>query len=130
MGNFTTDLPTDASLKSLTTLLTALAKKYKINPKATTTYFKSSSETPYLKEYTNYTIAGHTDAGATACPGTNLYTILPEIRDQVSKNLTKISLVRSPIIITTPSTPQGTIVAGRYYSSKTTDTFLLPIRRS
>lgn len=68
MGNFNVQTPTDAALKSLVTLTTALAKKYHINPKATTTYFKKSDEAPYLKTYTNYTIAGHTDAGITSCP--------------------------------------------------------------
>ena len=62
MGNFNVNVPTDAALKSLVKLTTALAKKYKINPKATTTYFKKSDEVPYLKAYTNYTIAGHKDA--------------------------------------------------------------------
>jgi hypothetical protein len=62
MGNFNIQVPTDVALKSLLKLTTALAKKYKINPKATTTYFKKSAEVPYLKEYTNYTIAGHQDA--------------------------------------------------------------------
>ncbi len=62
MGNFNIQTPTDASLKALLKLTTALAKKYRINPKATTTYFKKSSEAPYLSAYTNYTIAGHEDA--------------------------------------------------------------------
>ena len=62
MGNFNVNVPTDASLKSLVALTTALAKKYKIKPKSTVTYFKASSEVPYLKSYTNYAIAGHTDA--------------------------------------------------------------------
>ena len=57
MGNFNVNVPTDESLKALTKLTTALAKKYKLNPKATTTYFKKSSEAPYLEGYTNYRIA-------------------------------------------------------------------------
>ena len=62
MGNFNVNVPTDASLKSLVALTTALAKKYKINPKATTTYFKKSSVVPYVQAYTNYTVARHQDA--------------------------------------------------------------------
>jgi len=57
MGNFNVNVPTDAALQSLLKLTTALAKKYRINPKSTTTYFKKFTEVPYLKEYTNYTIA-------------------------------------------------------------------------
>ena len=62
MGNFNFNVPTDAALQSLLKLTTALSKKYKINPKSTTSYFKKSSEVPYIKGYTNYTIAGHEDA--------------------------------------------------------------------
>lgn len=62
MGNFNVNVPTDAALKSLTQLTTSLARKYKINPKATVSYFKGSNDAPYVKSYTNYTIAGHTDA--------------------------------------------------------------------
>lgn len=129
MGNFNFNVPTDASLKSLVKLTTALAKKYAINPKATATYFKTTDDAPYLKTYTNYTIAGHTDAGVTSCPWTNLYALLPDIRSQVSKNLTTTSLVQSPSApALSSSSKRGVVVAGRYYSPKTSDTFVLPIR--
>jgi hypothetical protein len=62
MGNFNVNVPTDASLKALVKLTTALARKYKINPKSTTTYFKKSDQAPYLEASQNYTIAGHRDA--------------------------------------------------------------------
>ena len=128
MGNFNINIPTDAALKSLLKLTTALAKKYHINPKATTTYFKKSPETPYLKWYTNYTIVGHEDAWITSCPWTNLYNLLPELRDQISQNLTQISLVSSKKPVVVPYIERWTIVDGRYYSDKTSDTFTLPIR--
>lgn len=57
MGNFNLNVPTDSSLQALIKLTSALAKKYKINPKVTVKYFKKSDEAPYLKAYTNYTIA-------------------------------------------------------------------------
>lgn len=127
MGNFNNETPTDASLKALVKLTTALAKKYHINPKATTTYFKKSDTYPYLKEYTNYTIAWHRDAWVTSCPWTNLYNVLSEIRNQVSENLTKVTLVstRKPVA---PTIDRGIFVAWRYYSDATSDTFALPIR--
>lgn len=128
MGNYNINAPTDASLKSLVALTTALAKKYKINPKATTTYFKKSTEVPYLKPYTNYTIAWHEDAWVTSCPGANLYALLPEIRNQVNENLTKISLVGSKKPIVVNKIERGVVVDWWYYSDKTTDTFSLPIR--
>jgi len=128
MGNFNIQTPTDAALQSLVNLTTALARKYKINPKATTTYFKKSTETPYLKAYTNYTIAGHEDAWITSCPGVNLYTLLPEIRDQVSENLTKAPVIISRKSFVAPKIDRGVTVDGRYYSDWTTHTFTLPIR--
>jgi len=129
MGNFNIQTPTDAALKSLVKLTTALARKYKINPKATTTYFKKSDTVPYLQAYQNYTIAGHRDAWVTSCPGTNLYNLLPEIRDQVSENLTTYTLVSSTHkIVPSPSINRWITVDGRYYSDNNTDTFALPIR--
>jgi len=135
MGNFNVNVPTDKSLKSLLALTTALAKKYAINPKATVSYFKAATEPPYLDTYQNYTVAGHKDAGSTSCPGTNLYTLLPDIRDKISKNLTVSSLVSSvissvkkPIVVTSPKKPSWPVIAWWYYSDKTTDTFQLPIR--
>ena len=129
MGNFNVNVPTDAALKSLVKLVTALAKKYHIDPKATTTYFKKYDQVPYLKTYTNYDIAGHEDAGITSCPWTNLYNLLPEIRDQVAEGLTKYTLLSTRKIAPPKSIiPRGTVVDGRYYSDKLTDTFALPIR--
>lgn len=131
MGNFNTNVPTDASLKSLVALTTALSRKYAIDPKSTVTYFKSSSEDPFLKTYTNYALAWHTDAWITSCPGTNLYNLLPDIRDQVSENLSKIRLVSLPTV-----TPKKTAIdkwialADWYYSDATTVTLSLPIRWS
>ncbi|MCX6824220.1 MAG: peptidoglycan recognition family protein [candidate division SR1 bacterium] len=128
MGNFNIQTPTDEAMKSLLKLTTALAQKYKINPKATTSYFKKSADAPYLKEYTNFTIAGHQDAGVTSCPGVNLYALLPELRDQVAENLTKTVLMSSKKVVVTPKIERGVTVDGRYYSDKASDTFTLPIR--
>lgn len=129
MGNFNVQVPTDAALKSLVNLVTALARKYHINPKATTTYFKKSDLPPYLKTYTNYTIAGHLDAGITSCPGANLYPLFPEIRDQVEKNLLQYTLARAPkVILKKPHEERGSVVPWRFYSEKDSDIFLLPIR--
>lgn len=128
MGNFNLNVPTDSSLQALIKLTSALAKKYKINPKVTVKYFKKSDEAPYLKAYTNYTIAWHRDAWVTSCPWNNLYTLLPEIRDQVSKNIAATTLVSTRTSTPKPAINRWVTVAGRYYSDKTTDTFTLPIR--
>lgn len=129
MGNFNINIPTDEALKALVKLTTALAKKYKINPNATTTYFKKSDTVPYIKSYTNYTIAWHQDAWITACPWANLYALLPEIRDQVSNNLATTILTKvSTVSKKKPSISRWISLAGWYYSDATTHTFKLPIR--
>jgi len=131
MGNYNTNIPTDASLKALVSLTSALARKYKINPNATVTYFKRSSEAPFLKEYTNYAIAWHTDAWVTSCPGTYIYNMLPEIRSQTAENLKKTSLVSLPNISSKPlSVDRGIVLSDWYYSDNLVDTFVLPIRWS
>ncbi len=87
MWNFEIQKPSTAQLKSLVQLLTALTQKYNINPLWKTYYHRKSSTAPYLETLLNYTIAGHTDAGYTACPGKNLYKLLPNIRTLVKKKL-------------------------------------------
>lgn len=111
MGNFNVNVPTDAALKSLVNLTTALAKKYRINPKSTVTYFKKSDTPPYLETYTNYAVAGHTDAGVTSCPGTYLYDLLPEIRERVSENLASAKLASVTLPIPKPLVDRGITVA-------------------
>ncbi len=129
MGNFNINVPTDAALKSLVNLTTALAKKYHIDPKSTVMYFKKSNEIPYLKAYTNYAVAWHEDAGVTSCPWTNLYNLLPELRDQVSEKLASIKTVSINVPVPKPVVDRWITVAWRYYSDQTSDTFNLPIRR-
>lgn len=129
MGNFNIQEPTDKQLKSLVSLTTALAKKYKINPLAKTNYYKKSSDVPYIQAYENYRVAGHSDAWVTSCPGTNLYELLPDIRQQVSKNLITYSLTvyRPPVA---PVINRWVIVDGRYYVEWSSATIALPIRWS
>ena len=87
IGNFNVDRPTDAQIKALITLITALAKKYNIDPEAKTQRHRKTTTTPYVSTFENYTVVGHRDVGPTACPGENLYSLLPAIRDSVETNL-------------------------------------------
>ena len=82
--NFEEVQPTQEAVDSLIKLTAALVKKYGINPNSTTNYYKDSSTNPYIKVNINYTIAGHKDAGTTACPWKYLYNILPYIRTSVN----------------------------------------------
>jgi len=82
--NFEEVQPTQEAVDSLIKLTAALVKKYGINPNWITNYYKDSSTNPYIKVNKNYTIAGHKDAGTTACPWKYLYNILPYIRTSVN----------------------------------------------
>ncbi|MDR0860815.1 MAG: N-acetylmuramoyl-L-alanine amidase [Candidatus Peribacteria bacterium] len=87
LGNFEETQPTQAQINALTDLLTALAKKYDIDPTATAPYFQLSTTSPYITAKTLPTIVGHGDIAATACPGESLHILLPYIRTEVGKRL-------------------------------------------
>jgi len=89
MWNFDKQKPTQEQIKSLITLTTALTKKYNIDPTTRVFYHKAITEFPYLQSTENYTIAWHKDAWVTSCPGKNLYSLLPELRQLVMQNLAK-----------------------------------------
>ncbi len=93
MGNFDKQELSKEQYKALISLLTALAKKYNIDPNVRTDYFKATTEAPYMKSVENYSFAGHRDAWVTSCPGVNVYKLLPEIRKTVISNLAKWVLV-------------------------------------
>ncbi|HCB51891.1 TPA: hypothetical protein DEP21_05005 [Patescibacteria group bacterium] len=62
MGNFDKQELSKEQYKALISLLTALAKKYNIDPNVRTDYFKATTEAPYMKSVENYSFAGHRDA--------------------------------------------------------------------
>lgn len=98
--NFENVQPTKEALDALVRLSAALAKKYNIDPFTRTDYHKDSKENPYIVSSQNYVIAGHKDAGITACPGKYLYQQLPYVRDWVKallewKTLTSASGIKS-----------------------------------
>jgi len=95
MWNFDKQKPTTEQINSLVALITALSKKYNIDPTATTEYHKVVKDYPYMKSTKAWTIAGHRDAGQTSCPGKNIYSMLPKIRDLVMQKLAKWVLVSS-----------------------------------
>ncbi len=87
MWNFEIQQPTAKQLVSLVKLISTLSAKYNIDPTATAHYHREIKESPYMKSNQSYTIAGHRDAWATACPGKNLYALLPQIRALVKQAL-------------------------------------------
>jgi hypothetical protein len=87
MGNFEETQPTQAQIDALTNLLTALAKKYNIDPTAQERYHQPTSTSPYITSKQLPTILGHGDIAPTACPGEHLHSLLPFIRAEVAKRL-------------------------------------------
>lgn len=87
MGNFEEIPPTQEQINALTNLLTALAKKYTIDPSAKEIYHQPSSTYPYMTHKELYTIVGHGDIAATACPGKYMKELMPLIRGEVNKRM-------------------------------------------
>lgn len=78
IGDFRFVRPTDKAIQSLVDLLVWKTKALHINP-------LEKNFTPGGTEL--YTISGHRDVGATACPGAELYDLLPLIRQNVATQL-------------------------------------------
>jgi hypothetical protein len=74
MGNFNVKNPSKPQIKALSDLLTALAKKYRLNLNDKNFFHGEKTEI----------LLGHRDLGKTACPGDNLYSILPLLRKNFS----------------------------------------------
>lgn len=84
LGDFSDAPPTQAALDSLIRVLAWLSGRYAIDITAgSTTSFTSrgSQRWPAGAQVTTPTIAGHRDMSYTECPGTSLYTLLPDIRE-------------------------------------------------
>lgn len=122
MGNFEIQKPTNAQIKSLIALVTALARKYHIDPLAKTEYHIVTNTPPYMKSVTNYALAGHRDAGITSCPGKYLYAQLPDIRKAVRSNLQNGILVNS--VSVAPNTTSWTTTPTKTYSRTTNPNIL------
>ncbi len=89
LGNFEVEKPTDAQITSLKKLLTAVSKKYKINPRENLTYhtFDSKSKEPHIHNINMDAFIGHKDVGDTSCPGKHLYELIPLLKRSTSKEL-------------------------------------------
>ncbi len=75
LGDFTRRAPSPAALDALTQLAAWEADRHGIDPLGTTTW-SGGRRLP--------TIAGHRDVGATSCPGDQLYSRLPGIRQDTA----------------------------------------------
>jgi len=87
MGNFELNEPTEAQLNALTKLSTALMIKYRINPDSEIYAHIDDDHEPYVKDIIRTSFIGHRDTGKTACPGKNLYSKLPIIKQAIRTQL-------------------------------------------
>jgi hypothetical protein len=76
MGNFMIERPTQEQIHSLQWLLRVLSDKYDIAPGATTKFHGKTMQT----------IVGHRDVLSTECPGTQVWSVLDQIREHVRLN--------------------------------------------
>lgn len=89
LGNFDIEEPTAEQLNTLKKLLTALSKKYSINPMENVIYhsFNQKSKEPYIINHNFDSFIGHKDVWSTSCPWENLYSLLPNIKRYVAAQL-------------------------------------------
>lgn len=80
LGTFTTQAPTAAARSSLVRILAWASAKYRLDPRATSTYVNPQEG----NSLSTRNIAGHRDYSATACPGGVLHGLLPAIRNEVA----------------------------------------------
>lgn len=86
-----TDVPPKAAARSaLVEYLAELSKRHGIDPEAIVRYDNGTNQKDA------YTISGHSDFTATACPGGKLYADLPAVRKDVKAALGKTVAITSP----------------------------------
>ena len=99
LGDFTSEMPTEAARDSLVKVLAWLGDRYSINltPGATTTFVSRGSQRWAAgTQVTTPTIAGHRDMSYTACPGDTFYPMLPDIRTHAQDQYTIWHTVLKP----------------------------------
>ena len=85
LGNLTTTGPTPAARRSLVAVLATLARLTDLDPLGSTIYVNPISGATR----TVPTVAGHRDWAATECPGDTFYPLLPGVREDVARFLTR-----------------------------------------
>jgi N-acetylmuramoyl-L-alanine amidase len=83
LGDFTGGEPTTAAREALVKLMAWKADRHGIDVTARDPFMASDG---VVSTFSN--LAGHRDAGQTACPGDRLYPLLPDIRERVASFVT------------------------------------------
>lgn len=112
IGDFTTEMPTQEALASLTRVLSWMADRYRIDtaPGATVKFdSRGSNRWDAGVEVETPTIAGHRDMSTTACPGDAFY---PYVVDGLGAEVEALrQQLRSPETTTTSTTMQPATTA-------------------
>jgi hypothetical protein len=82
IGDYTNVEPSSKAMDAVEQMLAWKADRHDIDPLASDPF---TSADGVSKTFPN--IAGHRDAGQTACPGNRLYPLLPDVRKQVAKTV-------------------------------------------
>ena len=102
IGNFEHMTLNKDQRKWLESVLITLAKKYGISVNEMTTGVRTckswSASDCLFDENSVFRLHGHRDVGYTSCPGTKLYSLLPEIRAKVAESVGAVN----PVINTAP----------------------------
>jgi hypothetical protein len=116
MGNFEGKPPTSAARSALVELLAWESDRHELSPAASHMYSNpATGEQTFLP-----VIAGHRDAGSTACPGDFLYADLPQIRDDVALRVgagrtgssTSLSVSERKVLPGADVSVEGTLLVG------------------
>jgi hypothetical protein len=83
IGDFTNIEPSSAAMRSLERMLAWKADRHDIDVQASDPFITSDGTTEVFPN-----LAGHRDAGKTACPGDRLYPLLPGLRQRVASVVT------------------------------------------
>jgi N-acetylmuramoyl-L-alanine amidase-like protein len=80
IGDFSGAEPTSAAMDSLYRMMAWKADRHGVDVSRSDPYLNSDGVSEVFPN-----LAGHRDAGRTACPGDRLYPLLPKIRERVSR---------------------------------------------
>jgi len=89
LGNFTSQLPTNAAQASLVRMLAWASATHGIDPTGSSTYVNPATGTTI----TTMNITGHRDYQNTGCPGAAFYALMPSIRSAVAAEIANPPLV-------------------------------------
>ncbi|HEX6381568.1 MAG TPA: N-acetylmuramoyl-L-alanine amidase, partial [Acidimicrobiia bacterium] len=86
LGDFTNGEPTEDAREALIKFMAWKANRHGIDVLAKDPFTSSDG---IVSTFPN--LAGHRDAGQTACPGSQLYPLLPDIREEVAQYVTAVT---------------------------------------